>query len=45
MEPEENDVLVHYEQIKQESEDGFKSLQQGAAVEYDLAGLCFGCRF
>lgn len=27
-----NDILVHYEQIKQETEDGFKSLQQGSKV-------------
>lgn len=30
------DVLVHYQQIKQESEDGFKSLAQGSQVEYEL---------
>jgi len=30
------DILVHYMQIKQESEDGFRSLEQGAKVEYDL---------
>ncbi|CAD7958374.1 unnamed protein product [Amoebophrya sp. A25] len=30
------DVLVHYQQIKQESEDGFKSLQQGSQVEFEL---------
>jgi len=33
----ENDILVHYEQIKQETEDGFKSLAQGSKVEYELA--------
>jgi len=33
----ENDILVHYEQIKQETEDGFKSLQAGSKVEYELA--------
>jgi len=31
-----NDILVHYMQIKQASEDGFKSLETGAKVEYDL---------
>ncbi|CAD7958372.1 unnamed protein product [Amoebophrya sp. A25] len=31
------DVLVHYQQIKQESEDGFKSLQEGSKVEFELA--------
>lgn len=35
-EGEGNDVLVHFEQIKQETEDGFKSLQQGAKVEFEL---------
>jgi|ERR1711971_607128 len=35
-EGESNDVLVHYQQIKQSSEDGFKSLEQGSKVEYDL---------
>jgi len=35
-EGENNDILVHYQQIKQESEDGFKSLNQGATVEFDL---------
>jgi len=35
-EGEENDILVHYGQIKQESEDGFKSLEQGSKVEYSL---------
>jgi len=29
------DILVHFEQIKQETEDGFKSLEQGSKVEYD----------
>jgi len=33
---EGEDILVHYQQIKQESEDGFKSLEQGSKVEYDL---------
>jgi len=33
---EGEDVLVHYEQIKQESEDGFKSLAEGSKVEYEL---------
>jgi len=33
----ENDILVHYEQIKQETEDGFKSLAAGSKVEYELA--------
>jgi len=33
----ENDILVHFEQIKQETEDGFKSLQAGSKVEYELA--------
>lgn len=32
----ENDVLVHYQQIKQASDDGFKSLEQGAKIEFDL---------
>lgn len=32
----EGDVLVHYMQIKQETEDGFKSLDAGAKVEYEL---------
>jgi len=31
----ENDILVHFQQIKQESEDGFKSLAEGSNVEYD----------
>lgn len=31
-----NDILVHYMQIKQSSEDGFKSLEQGSKVEYEL---------
>ena len=35
-EPEEGkDLLVHYTQIQQESEDGFKSLAEGSKVEYD----------
>jgi len=33
---ESNDILVHYMQIKQSSEDGFKSLEQGSTVEYEL---------
>lgn len=33
---EKKDILVHYEQLKQNSDDGFKSLKQGATVEYDL---------
>ena len=32
---EGKDVIVHYEQIKQETEDGFKSLAEGSAVEYE----------
>lgn len=32
----ENDVLVHFGQIKQESDDGFKSLEQGAKIEFEL---------
>jgi len=32
----ENDVLVHYQQIKQSSEDGFVSLEAGSAVEFEL---------
>jgi len=31
----ENDLLVHYREIKQESVDGFKSLAYGSTVEYD----------
>jgi len=31
-----SDILVHFEQIKQESEDGFKSLQVDSTVEYEL---------
>jgi len=31
-----NDYLVHYTSIKQESEDGFRSLEHGSIVEYDL---------
>jgi len=31
-----NDILVHYQQIQQASEDGFKSLAQGSKVEYEL---------
>jgi len=30
------DILVHFQQIKQSSDDGFKSLEQGSAVEYEL---------
>jgi len=33
---EGEDILVHFQQIKQESEDGFKSLAQGSKVEYEL---------
>jgi len=33
---EVEDVLVHYSQIKQSSEDGFKTLNYGSEVEYDL---------
>ena len=33
---EGKDLLVHFSQIKQESEDGFKSLAEGSSVEYDL---------
>jgi len=33
---EGEDILVHFQQIKQESEDGFKSLCQGSEVEYEL---------
>lgn len=32
----EKDILVHFQQIKQSSEDGFVSLQAGSKVEYDL---------
>jgi len=32
----ENDILVHYQQIKQSSEDGFVSLEAGSTVEYEL---------
>lgn len=35
-EDESNDILVHYMQIKQNSEDGFKSLEQGSKVSYEL---------
>lgn len=35
-EGEGNDILVHYGQIQQASEDGFKSLDQGSKVEYEL---------
>jgi len=35
-EGEGNDILVHFAQIKQSSEDGFKSLAHGSKVEYDL---------
>lgn len=34
---EGEDVLVHYQQIKQASEDGFKSLAEGSKVEFELA--------
>ena len=33
---EGKDLLVHFSNIKQESEDGFKSLAEGSKVEYDL---------
>lgn len=33
---EGEDILVHYQQIKQASEDGFKSLEQGSKVEFEL---------
>jgi len=36
VEGEGNDILVHYGQIQQASEDGFKSLEQGAKVEFSL---------
>lgn len=32
----ENDILVHFQQVKQSSEDGFISLEAGSTVEYDL---------
>merc|ERR1711920_580198 len=32
----ESDVLVHYTNIKQTTEDGFKSLNKGEKVEYEL---------
>jgi len=32
----DKDVLVHFSQIKQETKDGFKSLQSGATVEFEL---------
>merc|ERR1712087_833567 len=32
----DNDILVHFSEIQQETGDGFKSLKQGSAVEYDL---------
>lgn len=35
-EGENNDILVHFEQVKQTTDDGFKSLEQGTTVEYDL---------
>ncbi|CAD7955283.1 unnamed protein product [Amoebophrya sp. A120] len=31
-----SDILVHFQHIQQTSEDGFKSLQEGSHVEYDL---------
>lgn len=31
-EDEDSDILVHYQQIKQETEDGFKSLAMGSKV-------------
>jgi len=33
---EGSDILVHFEQIQQSSEDGFKSLAQGSKVEFEL---------
>jgi len=33
---EGEDILVHYQQIKQASDDGFKSLEQGSKVEFEL---------
>lgn len=30
------DLLVHFSEIKQETDDGFKSLNMGAEVEYDV---------
>mmetsp|Transcript_26620 Transcript_26620/g.67075 ORF Transcript_26620/g.67075 Transcript_26620/m.67075 type:complete len:119 (-) Transcript_26620:2569-2925(-) len=33
----DEDVLVHYSQIQQASEDGFKSLEQGAPVEFEFS--------
>jgi len=35
-EGEDKDILVHYTQIKQDTKDGFRSLNTGAVVEYDL---------
>jgi CspA family cold shock protein len=35
-EGKESDILVHFKQIKQESEDGFVSLEAGAQVEFEL---------
>lgn len=33
---EGKDILVHFSQLKQESSDGFKSLEAGSTVEFDL---------
>jgi len=33
---EGNDILVHFSQLKQETEDGFKSLAAGSKVEFEL---------
>jgi len=33
---DKKDILVHFEQIKQNTADGFRSLKQGSSVEYDL---------
>lgn len=33
---EGKDILVHFSEIKQESEDGFKSLNEGSTVTYIL---------
>jgi len=36
VEGEKKDILVHFQQIKQSSDDGFRSLRQGATVEFEL---------
>jgi len=33
---EKSDILVHYGQIQQETKDGFRSLEQGSKVEFEL---------